>query len=813
MYALNCMRMQRFKVFLFMEIKHRINCFRSGRTGVSLVATAALAVSPMYAGPAPADSLLWQGDSLSIQEVTVSATFSRADRSPLRLTTVSESAIKDRAASRTYPELLKSIPGLYATSESGSYGDARLNIRGFKQENISVLLNGVPISGLTTGSMYWNNWMGLADATYAIQVQKGVGSSMLSDCSVGGSVNILTSSVSESMKAEAGMYGTGYGTFKGYASYSSGILPGGWGVSVMASYVGGSGYVDRTDVNSYAYMLNVTKRLGKYNTILFTALGSPEQHEQRSSRLSWDEVSTYGLRYNKNWGYRDGKAYNLNKNNYFKPYFLLQHLYSKDRLTMTNSAYLAIGSGGGRWTETKGSPISSYRTGDGLVDWDAALSANMSGPVTGDGLEASNILTDYMAGHTQAGAVFSAALDLSRGWKLETGAHYQYYYTWEYETITDLLGADYWYEDYSTQSLAGLAGRNPVKHVGDRVRTNNGKIINHGTVYVSAAYTSDRLNANAGVSLFGSTNQRWDRYNYTGDGVYSETVLGSGFSAKGGVLYKPGRGHNIYANAGYYSRMPYFDTFFSSGNNEPSRDVRNERNMLGEAGYRFVYDRGGVETTVYAAYWKNRTLMSNPYKPQDEDESRYMITGLDAFHYGVEVEAFHNFTRWLRLSAYLSAGDWRWKNDVQATIYDDYTMQPVETVNVYSDGLPVGDAPQTQVGASVKVDIPWGFTFNADWRFNSRMYADFDPEDRTDPEDRGCSYRIPDYHLLDMSLYWRHGFGKGLSATVFATVSNVLDTVYIERGVDGASHDLDTFRGFWGFGRNFSFGLRLNFGR
>ena len=50
--------------------------------------------------------------------------------------------------------MLKGIPSLYATSESGSYGDAKLNIRGFAQENLSVLLNGIPISGLVSGSMY-----------------------------------------------------------------------------------------------------------------------------------------------------------------------------------------------------------------------------------------------------------------------------------------------------------------------------------------------------------------------------------------------------------------------------------------------------------------------------------------------------------------------------------------------------------------------------------------------------------------------------------------------------------------------------------
>ena len=330
--------------------------------------------TPSAAIPAPslADSIWLAGDSLTLQEVTVVSNFHSRKSSPLRLNTVDNETIARRATARTYPELIKFIPGVYATAETGSYGDARINIRGFKQENISVLLNGIPISGLTSGNMFWNNWMGLADATYAIQVQKGAGGSMLSDNSVGGTINIITSTTTAEPRIDGGAHVTDYGTGKGYISLNTGDLGHGWSASLLGSYVGGNGYVDRTRVNSWSYMLNVAKRIGERNTLIFTALGSPEQHEQRSVKLSRDEVGTYGLKYNKKWGYRDGKAYNLNKNNNFKPYFTLQHVYAGDRLTMTNSVYLAVGNGGGRWSESKGAAISSYRTADGLVDWEAA---------------------------------------------------------------------------------------------------------------------------------------------------------------------------------------------------------------------------------------------------------------------------------------------------------------------------------------------------------------------------------------------------------------------------------------------------------
>ncbi len=88
------------------------------------------------------------------------------------------------------------------------------------------------------------------------------------------------------------------------------------------------------------------------------------------------------------------------------------------------------------------------------------------------------------------------------------------------------------------------------------------------------------------------------------------------------------------------------------------------------------------------------------------------------------------------------------ENDVSANIYDNYSGLVIDTVSVYSDGLPVGDSPQTQLFASAQITITKGVQINADWRYNSRLYADFDPTDRENPSDRMASFRLPDYSLV-----------------------------------------------------------------
>src|SRR5690606_16107701 len=98
------------------------------------------------------------------------------------------------------------------------------------------------------------------------------GGSMLSDNSVGGTVNIITSSPSPDPSLTTSLFYTSYGQGKGSINMNSGNLKGGWNISLLGSYAFGSGYVRQTDVSSWAYMLNVSKKIGTKHSLLLTAL-------------------------------------------------------------------------------------------------------------------------------------------------------------------------------------------------------------------------------------------------------------------------------------------------------------------------------------------------------------------------------------------------------------------------------------------------------------------------------------------------------------------------------------------------------------
>lgn len=70
-------------------------------------------------------------------------------------------------------------------------------MRGFKSENIAVMVNGIPMNDMEWGGLYWSNWAGLSDVTRSMQTQRGLGASKVSAPSVGGSINIVTRTIDQ----------------------------------------------------------------------------------------------------------------------------------------------------------------------------------------------------------------------------------------------------------------------------------------------------------------------------------------------------------------------------------------------------------------------------------------------------------------------------------------------------------------------------------------------------------------------------------------------------------------------------------------
>ena len=82
-------------------------------------------------------------DAITLTDVEVLA--SRAsEKTPVAYTTVGKEEMELRLGSQDIPMALNTTPSVYATQQGGGAGDARINIRGFNQRNVAVMINGVP---------------------------------------------------------------------------------------------------------------------------------------------------------------------------------------------------------------------------------------------------------------------------------------------------------------------------------------------------------------------------------------------------------------------------------------------------------------------------------------------------------------------------------------------------------------------------------------------------------------------------------------------------------------------------------------------
>lgn len=753
--------------------------------------------------------------SIGLDEVKVIASVAVDRKTPVAVSTVKSKTIEERLGGRELPQILDFTPSVYATQQGGGYGDGRINIRGFNQRNVAVLINGIPVNDMENGWVYWSNWAGLGDATSQMQVQRGLGASKLAINSVGGTMNIITKTT-EAKKGGSFKYEVqDFGRQKLTLSLSTGKMKTGTAVFFVGSRTWGKGYVDATFTDAWSYYLSVSQDIGKKHKLVFTAIGAPQKHGQRSSWLSKEQMDMYGTKYNSDWGYRGGEELNQRENYYHKPQIAANWYYDiNEKLFLATSAYISTGNGGGT------GPLGRYApyTPMGQINWDAAVdwnSDNMGINDTvvnsyGDTLsESQTILRNSVNNHFWYGILSTLKIDLSDRFDLMVGIDGRSYKGEHYREVRDLMGGGFYYEKYK-YAVDGVSGRNQIMGVGDKIAYDNDGLVKYSGAFAQLEYAYGSFAAFVAGTLSNTWYQRVDRYNYVDEADQkSDVVTQIGYNFKIGANYNINEKHNIFANIGYYSKAPDFNFLWPNYTNKLSTtDLQNEKILGFELGYGFVSKFFHANINGYYTQWQDKSLLSRSFSQGGED-TRSFIAGLDATHMGIELEAMAHVTDVFDIGLLASIGDWQWDNDVQAIVTDDQTFEQ-DTTNVYSKGLKVGDAPQTQLGLKLQYNPFHKIHLGTDIIYYDNFYAEFDPSDRDDPNDREQAYKLPAWVMVNF--YAAYDFKiAGLGSQFTFNIYNVFDQVYWSDAHDGSGHDEESVRGFYGFGRTFNFGWKLYF--
>lgn len=802
-------------------------------------------------------------DTHTLGDVVVTSSIAVARKTPVAVSSVTPDFLENKIGTQELPEILKSTPGVFATKSGGGYGDSKINIRGFQGPNVAVMINGISMNDMEWGGVYWSNWTSLMEVARSIQSQRGLGAAKVSAPSVGGSINIITRTT-DAKKGGSIAYGiTNDGGNSLVFSVSTGMSESGWALSVLGGKKWGDGYIQGTDYEDYNYFVNISKRLNDAHTLSFTALGTSQEHYQRSNYdgltiEGWQQVKNYmkgksEYRYNPTYGFgKNGERKSSAFNHYTKPHLSLNHQWQiNEKSSLSTSVYASLGRGGGykgmgyttdytnRWYGSSNGVLNTYyRNEDGTFAYDQIQEMNEESE-TGSLMA----MADNKNSHNWYGLVSTYTNRFGKYIDFYGGVDFRYYKGMHKAELNDLYNGDYFVDVVNRGTVlaenniaaADPNWKNEKLSVGDVVYRNfDGYVMSEGA-FAQAEYNREKLSVFVAGSLTNTSYWRKDHFYYDKEHAKSETVNYIGYTAKVGANYNIDDYHNVFFNTGIISRAPFFSggAFLSSRvSNATNPNAVNEKVLSAELGYGYRSKYLTVNFNAYYTKWLDKTMTRNlDLKEGDHIVDRFSINmeGVNARHMGAEIDLLFKPFRWLELTGMFSYGDWQWDSNATGYWYNSAGQPVADNKGTVASGIQAADHAKSvinlkgvKVGGSAQTTAAFGANVNVsrdlrvglDYNLYGRNYADFSFSG-SDLAMNGettfaTPWKAPTGGQFDLNASYKFKVG-GCEARIIGNINNLFDQEYIIDSFNGDGTWQTAYRIFYAWGRTYSVKLKLNF--
>ena len=786
---------------------------------------------------------------VALSDVEVLA--SRAsDKTPVAFTNVSKEEMEVRLGSQDIPMILNTTPSVYATQQGGGAGAARINIRGFNQRNIAVMINGVPQNDMENGWVYWSNWDGVGDSAADIQVQRGLSAVNLATPSIGGTMNIITDPTSfekgGKFKQEAGEGGFLKTTF----NYNTGLLlDDKLALSGTIVRKTGDGIIDGTWTDAWAYYLGASYAVSDKQRFELYAIGAPQRHGQN---LYKQNIATYsqelagdidgydtdafaegnkfeteaGRFFNQNVAPVDpsytGKQYwymyganttnryssnflNERENFFHKPLVNLNHfLELNDKTRLSSVFYWSGGSGGGTGTYGSVSRMPAvegerwYASSPWTWDWNAEIaqnSDNIDENFSTSENRSTGILRNSINRQDTYGLISKLNYVVNSEMELQFGLDWRTAGIEHAREVRDLLGGDY-YVDYADDNFE----EGKVVRLGDIIAYHNETTVDWIGGFAQFNYNTDKMNlyGMGGVSSIEYSYQDW----FTVEQELVEADPIQTYQLKGGVMYDVNSDMNVFFNTGLVEKAPILDNVIDYSGNVAS-DPDNEKFLHNEFGVNYRFGKLGFNASAYMTDWQDRNLTKSVSTGQGSsgDTDIIFLRGVNQKHSGVEIETNYMVNDMLDLMFVASFGNWKFDGDAEGTYQENEYNSEGQVVGFSTteyayalDGLYVGDMPQTAYVLGMTLKPVKGLMVQAIHKTYDKNYSDWSPGAREydgtdDDADRSQVWEAPGYSKLDLHMSYKLPQVKGLDMTLNGHIFNVLDEVFVQDAVDNSRYN------------------------
>jgi hypothetical protein len=627
------------------------------------------------------------------------------------------------------------------------------------------------------------------------------------------------------------------------------------------------------------------KEIDRYDSDYAESLGiNTQEYISESGDTITKENTNHGVRYNPFWGnvnrwttnesgdtiYQGNEKVSEKVNSFFKPMFTLRDFWTvNDKLYISNIVYLSLGKGGGTGLDSQ-SGVSYDENGqmdfqriydnNRITNWNQYLSAY---PV---GYQSNNYIRSSKNEHFWTGLLSTVNYTFNNSLKFSGGLDLRSYKGSHYEEITDLFGGDYAVETINTTSSS------KIKTVGDIVSYHNDGLVNWGGVFGQLKYKHGIISSFVNLTASYSGYKRVD-YFKNKDLVFDDTIMREavgysfssadiigtpdtvyyndkaytvnsenarytqtdwnwipGYTAKAGINVNLTEKFNAYTNIGFMNNAPRFNNIYDF-DNRLFDEIQNEIVEAAELGITYLSKNFTAKFNGYYTIWENKPSrgFSYPYHDPISDKEIILyvnINGMDAVHRGLEFDFIYKLSDKLDFQGLASIGDWRWTSEDSVKVYDP-DQQYVKTIFFNAKGLKVGDAAQTQLAASLRLEPINDLYIKGSYRYFTKYYADFNPldldpienpENFDDDNNPKQSWEIPSYGLLDIHA----GYGKRIGKIRYdlrCSVLNVLNKIYISDATNNDTYneynysdfDAKSASVFFGMGRRLNISFKVTF--
>ncbi len=446
--------------------------------------------------------------SKSLEVVSSRATFRET---PIAFAKLTKEDLQTRLGSRDIPMILNETPGVYATQSGGGYGDARVNVRGFNQRNVAVLVNGVPVNDMETGQVFWSNWDGLGNVMAELQVQRGLGAGKLANPSVGGTINMITDAALQKpgfrFKQEvSGAPNNNLGEFyrQTILGYNTGKV-GDFALSLLVGRKDSEGIIDKLYFDAWNYYLGFSWDVSDEHQIDVYVMGAPQEHGQRTFRQpielynadeardlgivispSTASLTNRGILFNQHWGkydrasqvqeFQNGSSRQLRYDNslnervnYFhKPQANINwHWQLDEKSSITNVFYVSTGEGGGSAPAGPGhftDPLTgqiNYNRIDSINRFNKDLKYDP------DLSKSTRVIQNSVNNHFWTGWLGTYETKPIKGLTIQGGTDIRYYKGLHWREVRNLIGGDYYIQTIRRPVASGQETGTFVDSVAD----------------------------------------------------------------------------------------------------------------------------------------------------------------------------------------------------------------------------------------------------------------------------------------------------------------------------------------------------------